>query len=375
MYKSIPVNTNISLGNLELVLDFMHNTDEYNKANESKTDDCEYIESALYKQQDDKLIKPKISRDGIIKKFSLINTESQIEHDKILFDSEIINDTDDLDFSDLDDIGEQKEEANKNIKESVLNNEDTIKMIEQSMLISGMIQEDTDMDTNDIIIDDEDFEFDDEMGENDIFDEDDTEDIFDDSLDDIDESDIFDIEDDESEDNIEFEFDMSDIEDLELEDIEEDTKVNNNKDIKTDNSTGIKENKPCNINQNNKFRDKKAEDIKSDTVDNIIETATKNKPTIKSNNIVDKNIQDLMNRNTKNINSDNKKIESKFDKYSEMTIDALYESVKIFMINNGVKNRVIEISELNEEFGVDNIKNLIKKQYLIKTKKGVTVGL
>ena len=49
--------------------------------------------------------------------------------------------------------------------------------------------------------------------------------------------------------------------------------------------------------------------------------------------------------------------------------------VMAFMVKKGVKHKPVDINELNLEFGADNIKKLIVKQYLIKTKKGVTVGL
>ena len=66
---------------------------------------------------------------------------------------------------------------------------------------------------------------------------------------------------------------------------------------------------------------------------------------------------------------------SKYDKYTVMNINALYSVVSSYMINKGVKQKPIDINELNDKFGTDNIKKLIVKQYLIKTKKGVTVGL
>lgn len=66
---------------------------------------------------------------------------------------------------------------------------------------------------------------------------------------------------------------------------------------------------------------------------------------------------------------------SKYDKYTVMNIDALYNVVMAFMVKKGVKHKPVDINELNLEFGADNIKKLIVKQYLIKTKKGVTVGL
>ena len=51
---------------------------------------------------------------------------------------------------------------------------------------------------------------------------------------------------------------------------------------------------------------------------------------------------------------------SPYDKYSVMSVDALYKVVKAFMIKNGVRKGPLEISLLNDKFGPDNIKKLTK---------------
>lgn len=53
-------------------------------------------------------------------------------------------------------------------------------------------------------------------------------------------------------------------------------------------------------------------------------------------------------------------------KYSVMSQDILYRYVKGFMLKNGVKSHPIDGKLLNNKFGADNINKLIKKSYLIK---------
>ena len=60
--------------------------------------------------------------------------------------------------------------------------------------------------------------------------------------------------------------------------------------------------------------------------------------------------------------------------YDNMTIDKLYGCVKVYMIKAGVTRRAIDLDVLNKKFGSANISKLIKKSYLIKIGKGVTIG-
>lgn len=60
--------------------------------------------------------------------------------------------------------------------------------------------------------------------------------------------------------------------------------------------------------------------------------------------------------------------------YDAMEIDALYKEVKTYLVNRGVNKKLIELTELSERFGEQNIKKLIKKSYLILIGKGVTIG-
>ena len=93
---------------------------------------------------------------------------------------------------------------------------------------------------------------------------------------------------------------------------------------------------------------------------------------IKAEDTVDKLANKSM---TKRANTITEVESSPYDKYTVMTIDALYKVVKEFMIAKGVRKGPLDIQMLNDKFGVDNIKKLTVKHYLIKTKKGVTVGI
>lgn len=68
-------------------------------------------------------------------------------------------------------------------------------------------------------------------------------------------------------------------------------------------------------------------------------------------------------------------IGSKYDKYTVMKDEELYKYVKAFLIKHGVKQKPVDIEIVNNEFGALNIQKLIKKCHLIKTGKGVTVGI
>ena len=64
----------------------------------------------------------------------------------------------------------------------------------------------------------------------------------------------------------------------------------------------------------------------------------------------------------------------KTDAYSQMNIETLYANVKKFLVSNGVNKGLVSLTTLNQKFGEENIKKLIKKSYLILIGKGVTVG-
>jgi len=60
--------------------------------------------------------------------------------------------------------------------------------------------------------------------------------------------------------------------------------------------------------------------------------------------------------------------------YSMMPIEKLYSHVKGYFNKSGVKNRLVDIQELNNKFGADNIRKLVDKSYIIKIGKGATIG-
>lgn len=64
----------------------------------------------------------------------------------------------------------------------------------------------------------------------------------------------------------------------------------------------------------------------------------------------------------------------KTDAYSQMNIETLYANVKRFLVSSGVNKGLVSLTTLNQKFGEENIKKLIKKSYLILIGKGVTVG-
>ena len=102
--------------------------------------------------------------------------------------------------------------------------------------------------------------------------------------------------------------------------------------------------------------------------DKTNETAVKKEA--KQDDIIDRAI-----KSQTNSIKDNEVKASPYDKYTVMNIDSLYNTVKKYMLDKGVKQKALDITDLNNKFGADNIRKLIVKQYLIKTKKGVTVGL
>lgn len=67
-------------------------------------------------------------------------------------------------------------------------------------------------------------------------------------------------------------------------------------------------------------------------------------------------------------------VEDPYAKYNCMAVDSLFNVVKKFMVEHGVNNKLIDVSLLNNKFGSENVKRLIKKSYIISIGKGVTIG-
>ena len=95
-------------------------------------------------------------------------------------------------------------------------------------------------------------------------------------------------------------------------------------------------------------------DLKTDSIDSIIEKAKHRKA----------------GSDTKNDASEDIHL-----KYTCMSVESLYKEVKDYMNELGVRQKVIDVSTLNDKFGEKNIRKLIQKSYLIKIgSKGVTTG-
>lgn len=69
-------------------------------------------------------------------------------------------------------------------------------------------------------------------------------------------------------------------------------------------------------------------------------------------------------------NTDSKKID-----YNEMELSTLADYVKKFLIAHGVRKGAVDVGIVTAEFGEENIRRLIKKCYIIKVGKGVTIGI
>lgn len=61
--------------------------------------------------------------------------------------------------------------------------------------------------------------------------------------------------------------------------------------------------------------------------------------------------------------------------YNEMELSTLAVYVKKFLIAHGVRQGAVDVGIVTAEFGEENIRRLIKKCYIIKVGKGVTIGI
>lgn len=62
------------------------------------------------------------------------------------------------------------------------------------------------------------------------------------------------------------------------------------------------------------------------------------------------------------------------DKYDSLDIDALYNEVKAYMNKMGVGRSLMNRKQLEDEFGQENVKRLLLKSYLITLGNRVTIG-
>lgn len=61
-------------------------------------------------------------------------------------------------------------------------------------------------------------------------------------------------------------------------------------------------------------------------------------------------------------------------RYDDMDIDALYRTVRGYIVKNGMSKGLVSRSLLDKQFGKSNVDKLIFKSYLISVGKGVTFG-
>jgi len=86
----------VSIGNMELAIDYLSNIDAYEPdLTEVKTNISKKSAKRVSKKA---IVKPKLSREGIINKYSLVHNSVEIS-DKALDNDSIIQDADDFDFS------------------------------------------------------------------------------------------------------------------------------------------------------------------------------------------------------------------------------------------------------------------------------------
>ena len=418
--SSIISGIGISLGCIDTSIDLLNSDEKLYDAeiNEIKKNSLEcnslagiqYVKPLTIKRP----IKPKLSRESIIKKYKLQVISNEKHGNEEIIDLGFTDDTDDFDFSFEDtatDEGKVEDKskslaAMSNTNEQELASEDEDDSVEDQ--IDSIDEDDIDIDEDDIDIDEDEDDSEDE-------DEDDIDNI---DVDDADEDDI-DIDEDDSEDEDEDEIDIDedgidideeDSEDEDEDDIdidedgididEEDIGINKNEDntlntesthenIKSNNvglagrvdaGSAKAENKEQQTNaeidelkQQIANMEKKLHDINSSKApntasdiydDKLNKTACGNIDKITSNTKVGQTQQ----HNEKPV------VCSQYEKYDNMSIEALYTEVSTYMKGLGVSRKTVDILTLNEEFGERNIRKLLQKSYLIKFGKGVTTG-
>ena len=434
--SSIISGIGISLGCIDTSIDLLNSDEKLYDAeiNEIKKNslecdslaDIQYVKPLTIKRP----IKPKLSRESIIKKYKLQVISNEKHGNEEIIDLGFTDDTDDFDFS-LEDTAtdegkvEDKSKslaAMSNTNEQELASEDEDDSVEDQ--IDSIDEDDIDIDEDEDDSEDED-EDDidnidvDDADEDDIdIDEDDSEDEddidIDEDEDDSEDEDDIDIDEDEDdsedEDDIDIDEDEDDSEDEDDIDIdidedgigidEEDIGINKNEDntlntesthenIKSNNvglagrvdaGSAKAENKEQQTNaeidelkQQIANMEKKLHDINSSKApntasdiydDKLNKTACGNIDKITSNTKVGQTQQ----HNKKPV------VCSQYEKYDNMSIEALYTEVSTYMKGLGVSRKTVDILTLNEEFGERNIRKLLQKSYLIKFGKGVTTG-
>ena len=344
--SSIVSGIGVSLGCIDTSIDLLNSDEKLYDAeiNEIKKNslecdslaDIQYVKPLTIKRP----IKPKLSRESIIKKYKLQVISNEKHGNEEIIDLGFTDDTDDFDFSFEDtatDEGKVEDKSNglaaipnTNWQETVSEDEDD--SVEDQ--IDSIDEDDIDIDEDDIDIDEE------GIGIN------------------------------KNEDNT-----------LNTESTHENIKSNNvdlagrvdagsakaeNKEQQT--NAEIDELKQQIANMEKKLHDinsSKAPNTASDIYDDKLnKTACGNIDKITSNTKVGQTQQ----HNEKPV------VCSQYEKYDNMSIEALYTEVSTYMKGLGVSRKTVDILTLNEEFGERNIRKLLQKSYLIKFGKGVTTG-
>ena len=419
--SSIISGIGISLGCIDTSIDLLNSDEKLYDAeiNEIKKNslecdslaDIQYVKPLTIKRP----IKPKLSRESIIKKYKLQVISNEKHGNEEIIDLGFTEDTDDFDFSFEDtatDEGKVEDKskslaAMSNTNEQELASEDEDDSVEDQIdsidededdsvddQIDGIDVDDTDEDDIEVEDTDEDDIEVEDTDEDDIdIDEDDIDNI---DVDDADEDGI-DIDEDDSEDEDEDDIDI-DEDDIDID--EEDIGINKNEDntlntesthenIKSNNAglagrvdagSAKAENKEQQTNaeidelkQQIANMEKKLHDINSSKAPNTASDIYGDKLNEAACDNIDKTASNAKVRQTQ---QHNKKpvVRSQYEKYNNMSIEALYTEVSTYMKSLGVTRKTVDILTLNEEFGERNIRKLLQKSYLIKFGKGVTTG-
>ena len=209
---------NVSLGGLEMAMDYLANPDLYEpELTEVKTTISKKPSTVV---QVVKPVKPKISRENIINKFSIVQLKPQVTSDEYIDNTSLIDESVDFDFSFDDEIDKTSIEKEETVEIENISENDLIAN-ELNQRIQQMSDDDFDFE-DDNTEDEEDDPFD-EIDDIEIEEDDDTDE--EDEFPDIDDMDFEDDEEeDEDSDDITFEDDDITFEDddIEIEDEEED---------------------------------------------------------------------------------------------------------------------------------------------------------
>lgn len=418
--NSLMTGMGISLGNLNLIEDFLNNPEYFEpELTEIKTTISNKPLGQINKLQ--KPIRPRITKENIISKFSIIKYTIKLESDEIMDSSTEINDDSNFDSS--------FEELEQEQLQEIENDEDAMNANMIAQLLSGdsyMTTQDNNKNYEDIELD-EDMEFnidESELGfEEQNNNESDTEEFeFEVEEDDEDNEDEFEFDIDESELGFEDEEETSeeselDIDNLELE-LEDDEDNEDDFEFDVDESElGFEEETEENLDNeidNIEFDIEDSFENEDESDEEVINKTNRVQYNVQSDNIpskqlnnnsikeledmkkkladMEKQMQDMKKESAKkeasNLSGEIKNDKSneiekpiepkvsvnKYEEYNGMTIEQLYKVVRNYMYTLGVKTKPIDLKILYQQFGEINIKKLIKKSYLIRVGQGVTTG-